>query len=43
MFDIGRKINKKGAVAIPLNVAALTPLARVEVDEVYPELVPDEC
>ena len=43
MFDIWRKINKKGAVAIPVNAAALAPLAWAEVGETYPELVPDEC
>lgn len=42
MFDIWRKINKKGAVAVPVNAAALTPLAWVEVGEVYPEFVPEQ-
>ena len=43
MFDIWHKINEKGAVAIPLAATALTPLGWVEIGEVYPELMPNEC
>ena len=42
MFDIWHKIDEKGAVAVPLNPTALTPLGWAEIREVYPELVPDE-
>ena len=43
MFDVWHKIAEKGAVAVPLNACALTPLGWAEIKEVYPELVPDEC
>ena len=43
MFDVWQSITEKGAVAVPLKAAALTPLGWAEIGEVYPDLVPDEC
>ncbi len=43
MFDIWQNIAEKGAVAVPLKAAALTPLGWAEIGEVYPDLLPDEC
>ena len=43
MFDIWQNIAEKGAVAVPLKTAALTPLGWAEIGEVYPDLLPDGC
>ena len=43
MFELWRKIEEKGAVAIPIRPDALSRLEWAEVSELYPELVPDEC
>jgi len=42
MFDIWRKIDEKGAVAVPTRLTALSALGWVEIGERYPELMPDE-
>lgn len=42
MFNLWKKVEEKGAVAIPTRATALTPLEWAEVEEVYPELVPEE-
>ena len=41
MFDLWNKIEEKGAVAIPIRSEALTRLEWAEVEELYPELVPE--
>ena len=42
MFDIWRKIEEKGAVAVPVKPSALSALGWVEVGEKYPVLMPEE-
>lgn len=42
MFDIWRKIDEKGAVAVPAKNSALSALGWVEIGEKYPELMPEE-
>jgi len=42
VFDIWRKIEEKGAVAIPIKATSLFALGWVEINEKYPELVPEE-
>lgn len=42
MFDIWRKIDEKGAVAVPTKNSALSALGWVEIGEKYPELLPEE-
>lgn len=41
MFDIWRKIDEKGAVAVPVKASALSALGWAEVGEKYPELIPE--
>ena len=41
MFDLWNKIEEKGAVAIPIRSEAMTRLEWAEVEELYPELVPE--
>ena len=41
MFDVWRKIDEKGAVAVPVKASALSALGWVEVGEKYPELIPE--
>jgi len=42
MFDIWRKIEEDGAVAVPTHMESLSSLGWVEVGEKYPELIPEE-
>ena len=42
MFDIWRKIEEKGACAVPVKASALSALGWVEIGEKYPELIPEE-
>jgi len=42
MFDIWRKIEEEGAVAVPTQKESLSALGWVEVGEKYPELIPEE-
>jgi len=42
MFDIWRKIDEEGAVAVPTHMESLSALGWVEVGEKYPELIPEE-
>ena len=42
MFDVWRKIDEKGAVAVPVKASALSALGWVEICEKYPELVAEE-
>ena len=42
MFDIWRKIEEKGACAVPVKASALSALGWVEIGEKHPELIPEE-
>ncbi|MBR6021835.1 MAG: hypothetical protein IK066_05385 [Kiritimatiellae bacterium] len=43
MNDFWRRFHEEGVAAIPSDVAALSPLAWAEVEELHPERVPAEC